>query len=130
MKELTRAWGLTLSSACCTFFDNYGVKEAELHLHADNCAGQNKNNAMLQYLLGRVKTGRHKKITLSFLVAGHTKFSPDWAFGMFKRRFRRTKVDCLEDVVNVSKKCSTSDVIVPQLCGTEYGSVVVTVTSA
>lgn len=52
------------------FFDNYGVKEARLHLHADNCTGQNKNNAMVQYLLWRVITGKHQSITLSFMLAG------------------------------------------------------------
>ena len=109
------------------FFENYGLKETECHLHADNCTGQNKNNAMLQYLLWRVMTKRHSKITLSFLVAGHTKFSPDWCFGLFKRTFRRTKVDCLNDIVDVAQRCSPSGIVVPQLCGTEDGSPLVPV---
>ena len=117
----------TVISLLNFFFENFGLKETECHLHADNCTGQNKNNAMLQYLLWRVMTNRHKKITLSFLVAGHTKFSPDWCFGLFKRTFRRTKVDCLGDIVNVAKKSSTSGIIIPQLCGTEDGSPLVPV---
>ncbi len=36
-----------------------------MYLHADNCTGQNKNNAMIQYLAWRVLTKRHTKITLS-----------------------------------------------------------------
>eukprot|EP00745_Piridium_sociabile_P037683 TRINITY_DN68672_c0_g2_i5.p1 TRINITY_DN68672_c0_g2~~TRINITY_DN68672_c0_g2_i5.p1 ORF type:complete len:101 (+),score=14.05 TRINITY_DN68672_c0_g2_i5:1-303(+) len=55
-----------------------------------------RDSVMMQCLLWRVMTKRHRKITLSFLVAGHTKFSPDWCFGLFKRTFRRTKVDCLD----------------------------------
>ena len=30
---------------------------------------------------------------LSFMIPGHTKFSPDRSFGMIKRKYRRTKVD-------------------------------------
>ena len=32
----------------------------------------------------------HTEITLSFLVVGHTKFAPDWCFGLFKRLYRKT----------------------------------------
>ena len=115
----------TVISLLDFFFAYYGLKEEECHLYADNCTGQNKNNAMLQYLLWRVMTNRHKKITLSFLVAGHTKFSPDWAFGLFKKCFRRTKVDCLQDVVDLAKRASTKGIITPQLCGKEDGTVLV-----
>ena len=107
------------------FFTNMGLKESECHLHVDNCVGQNKNNAMLQYLLWHVMKERHRKITLSFLVAGHTKFSPDWCFGMLKKCFRRSKVDCLDDIVQVAKNSSTAGIITPQLCGTEDGNVIV-----
>jgi hypothetical protein len=44
---------------------------------------------MLWYLAWRVATGLHKTITLNFLVAGHTKFAPDWCFGLLKQAFRR-----------------------------------------
>ena len=64
------------------FFEKYGVDECDVHLHADNCSGQNKNSCMMQYLMWRVLTGRHKNITLSFLLTGHTKFSCDWCFGL------------------------------------------------
>lgn len=72
------------------FFANHGFGEKSVHLHADNCVGQNKNNCMVQYLVWRTLTGRHTNITLSFLPVGHTKFAPDWCFGLFKRAFRRT----------------------------------------
>ena len=45
-------------------------------------AAKNKKNCMLWYLAWRAITGRHTDITLSFLVVGHTKFSPDWCFGL------------------------------------------------
>ena len=54
-------------------------------------------------------TQRHTTITLSFLPVGHTKFSPDWCFGLFKRQYRRTKVGSLQniaEVVNSSAECN------------------------
>ena len=68
------------------FFEVHGLGEKDVHLHADNCGGQNKNNIMVGYLLWRVLTGLHNNITLSFMIAGHTKFSPDWCFGLLKKR--------------------------------------------
>ena len=105
------------------FFEKYGLGEHDVHLHADNCCGQNKNTCMMQYLMWRVLTGRHKKITLSFLLTGHTKFSCDWCFGLVKRLYRKTKVDCLDDIAAVVTESST--VNIPQLCGTENGEVIV-----
>ena len=58
------------------FFEVHGLGDKDVHLHADNCGGQN-NSIMLGYLLWRVLIGLHENITLSFMVAGHTKFSPD-----------------------------------------------------
>jgi hypothetical protein len=60
---------------------------------------------MIHYLVWRTLTNRHTNITLSFLPVGHTKFSPDWCFGLLKRQYRRTKVGSLQaiaEVVNTS----------------------------
>ena len=69
------------------FFGIHGLGEENVHLYMDNCGGQNKNNAMVGYLLWHVLTGLHKNITLSFMVTGHMKFSPDWCFGLLKKRY-------------------------------------------
>jgi hypothetical protein len=95
----------TVISLLDHFFDNYGLGEEHALLTADNCVGQNKNNAVIQYLMYRVITGKHKSITLSFMLVGHTKFSPDGYFGLIKKRYRRSKVytyDHLVDVINSS----------------------------
>ena len=105
------------------FFENYGIGECHVKLHADNYSGQNKNSCMMWYMMWRVLTGRHMTITLSFLLTGHTKFSCDWCFGLVKRLYRKTKVDCLQDIVTVVEQ--SSDVNIPQLCGTENGNVIV-----
>ena len=33
------------------FFDHHSLGETILHLNADNCSGQNKNNAMVQVIV-------------------------------------------------------------------------------
>ena len=58
-------------------------------------------------------------ITLSFLIVGHTKLSPAAGFGLVKKEFRKTKVDCLADivtVVDISSKLNKA-----QLVGLENG---------
>jgi hypothetical protein len=68
-------------------------------------------------------TERHTQITLSFLVVGHTKFSPDWCFGLFKRLFRRTKVGSLQGIAKVAN--SSAHCNHAQLCSTEDGTTIV-----
>ena len=85
-----------------------------MFLHADNRCGQNKNNTMVQYLMWRTMIKLHSSATLSFLVVGHTKFSPDWCFGLFKRKYRRRKIGRLQDIVdavNKSAECNVAQVV-------------------
>ena len=65
------------------FLENHGLGNDKILLH---CVGQNKNNAFIFFLLWRVMTGKEKDITLSFMVAGHKKFSCDRFFGLIKNR--------------------------------------------
>ena len=99
------------------FFDHHGFGKRNVYLHADNCTRQNKNNCMVQYLVRRTLTNRHTNITLSFLPVGHTKFAPDWCFGLFKRAYRQTKVGSLAaiaDVVNKSAECNFAQLVFMQ----------------
>ena len=113
----------TIISMLHHFLSNFSLGEVNLHLHADNCSGQNKNRYMMQYLAWRVLVGLNKSITLSFLIVGHTKFSPDWCFGLLKREFRRTKVGCLDDIARVVEKSAKVNHV--QLVGTQDGQVLV-----
>ena len=113
----------TIVSLLHHFFEVHGLGEQQVHLHADNCVGQNKNNTMLHYLLWRTLVGLHTQITLSFLVVGHTKFAPDWCFGLLKQRFRRTNVGCLDDIAQVVDSSASANVA--QLVGTQEGEMVV-----
>ena len=64
--------------------------------------------------------GLHCSIEISFMMVGHTKFSPDWCCGLLKQRFRVTPVNTLADLVNVVT--SSADVIEAQLVGDQSGA--------
>lgn len=70
------------------------------HFNADNCASQNKNNAMLWYLAWRVMHTRHRELTLNFQVVGHTKCQIDGGFGHIKTEYHRRDVQKMEDLVD------------------------------
>ncbi len=67
----------------------------------------------------RVMRGLHESITISFMLVGHTKFSPDWCFGLLKRKFRKTKIDSLDDLVGVVNASATVNEC--QLVGRQSG---------
>ena len=71
----------------------------------------------------RVLTGLNRTIQISFLPAGHTKFAPDWCFGLLKQKFRRTDVDSLLDFANVVNQ--SASVNKAQLVGETNGNVIV-----
>ena len=104
------------------FLCTHNLGEATIHLHADNCSGQNKNRYVMQYLAWQILTGLNK-ITLSFLIVGHMKFSPDWCFGLFKQAFCCTKVGCLDDIVRVVEESAI--VNHAQLVGSQDGEIIV-----
>jgi len=93
------------------FFENHSGHEPTCHLHADNCVGQNKNRAVVGYLAWRVIKGLHKKITLSFMLVGHTRCFVDGNFGLLKKSYRSSDVDTvqqLSQVVNNSSRTNTA----------------------
>ena len=77
----------------------------------------------MQYLAWRVMSGLNWKIEISFMMVGHTKFAPDWAFGLLKQKFRRTAVGCLDDMVKVVTDSAT--VNSAQLVGREDSTTLV-----
>ena len=105
------------------FLSDHHFGEASICVHADNCSGQNKNRFMMQYFAWRVLSTLSKRVEISFLLVGHTKFAPDWCFGLLKQRYWRTKVGCLKDIENVVN--SSAVVNHTQLVGLEDGTVIV-----
>uniref|UniRef100_A0A1X7VGY9 DUF7869 domain-containing protein n=1 Tax=Amphimedon queenslandica TaxID=400682 RepID=A0A1X7VGY9_AMPQE len=82
----------TIISYLHHYLENYGIKAITVHLNADNCTGQNKNNALMQYLAWRVLTDRNRSIKISFFPEGRTNFSTCRCFGLIKRCFWKTDV--------------------------------------
>lgn len=107
------------------YFSKYGLGETDVDLHADNCSGQNKNRFMLWYLCWRTLTNRHSTVGIHFLITGHTKFAPDWCFGLLKQKYRRTAVSCLDDLQDVVRASTVTGANIPQLVGTEDGKQIV-----
>lgn len=104
------------------FFENFGIGEKDVVCHADNCAGQNKNNYVMQYATWRVLTGRHRSFRISFLPVGHTKFAPDMYFGLFKKSFRKWECNNLKDILAAAvQACPKTKSIVAVLTGDEKG---------
>ena len=108
------------------YLKKYGHSEKEVYLHADNCTAQNKNNASIQYLMWRVMTMKNKSIELSFMLTGHTKFSPDRFFGLLKKIFRRSSVSTLSDIELVMKRSTKAHQNIPQRLHGNGGETLVT----
>lgn len=109
------------------FLEHHGIGETDVHLHADNCAGQNKNNFFLWFLAWRIINNLHVSIIYSFLVTGHTKFGPDRCFGMLKKEYKRSYVSSLYELAEVVESSSNVGVNKVQLVGTHDGRIIVPV---
>ena len=114
-------WANVVISRLHFFFRVYGLGEKYVYLHAGNCAGQNKNNAVIEYLMWRVLTGRHTDVTYSFLVVGHTKFLAG-ASAYFKRLFKRTRVSSMGEIANVVERSASCNKV-QVVCNEDTGVV-------
>ena len=68
-----------------------------------------------------VTVGLSSHIELAFMVAGHTKFGPDYGFGVFKRLYHHAKVNTV-DVCSLMEK---SKLLIAEAVGTEQGKVLI-----
>ena len=57
------------------------------------------------------------------MLVGHTKFVPDWCFGLIKQRLRKTQVGCLADLKTVVEESATANSV--QLVGDQSGKPIV-----
>ena len=106
------------------FLKTHGFGETSVHFHADNCCGQNTNRYLMSYFMWRVLTGLHEEIKISFLPVRHTKFVPDWCFGLFKCQYRLCTIGCPDDIVQAVNQ-STLPNVTQLLVGTHEGTTVV-----
>ena len=59
------------------------------------------------YFMWRILAGLHQDVKISFLPVGHTKFAPDWCFGLLKQQYRRTSIGCLDNIVQAVNMSAT-----------------------
>ena len=69
-----------------------------IHLHVDNCSGQNKNISVLGYLMWCCATSLSDLIELSFISVGHSRCAVDGYFRLIKQKWRTYQNDTLQDV--------------------------------
>lgn len=77
-----------------------------VHLHADNCCGQNKNNAVMQFFLLMVQIGYLKHAELKFMIRGHTHCTIDGGHGIIKKEWRKRDIFCMEQAAQAIKESS------------------------
>ena len=108
------------------FFEHHGLGETSVHLHANNCSGQNKNNYFVWYLAWRTILQLHLSVRYSFLIAGHMKFAPDRCFAIIKKSYKQNYISSIYEFANMVKS-SSSGINKAQLVGTHDGTVIVPV---
>ena len=83
---------------------NLNYASRKLYFHADNCVGQNKNNALIHLYRRCVANAYAYHIELKFLLKGHTKFSEVRGFGLIKKHYRNTNTYTIEQIAEKIEK--------------------------
>ena len=96
------------------YFKEFAIKARKVYLHCDNCRGQNKNNYLMQYLCMRTILRLNDNIECSFMIPYHTRFGPDWCFGLIKLRYKRSYVSSASQLGDVVLGSTTKNINVPQ----------------
>jgi len=78
------------------FLEHYNTKR-NIRMHADSCAGQNKNQYVFYYLIWCV---------ISFMVPGHTKAIVDAFFGIIKSFLKRLNIKTLSHLCEAIRNSS------------------------
>ena len=63
----------------------------------------------------RILTGQHRKLEFSLMEAGHTKFSPDWHFRLWKMKWRHITAETLPEIFFSVSRSSRNGHNLPQL---------------
>ena len=68
-----------------------------------------------------VATGLHQQNCYNFLIPGHTKFAPEWCFGLLKQMTRKTSVSSLFDIAAAAE--ASASVNIAEFVGLHNGTV-------
>lgn len=60
-------------------------------------------------------TGRHHSVEFSTMEVGHTKFHPDWHFGVWKVKWRVSTVETMTELADSVSKSSRNGHNIPQV---------------
>ena len=82
-----------------------------VHLYLDNAGSTNKNAFMMAFCLEMVQHGKLELIRVSFMIAGHTKFSVDRLFSNISQTFSRSDVFTTQDLSNIAARYASTVVI-------------------
>ena len=93
----------------------YHYLTSDLNFHCDNCRGQNKNNAVVQYMCYKTLQGLNSDIQLSFMLVYHTRFGPDWCFGLIKLKYKHSYISSISQLAEVVLLSTTKEINIPQL---------------
>ena len=72
-----------------------------IHLFMDNTCCNNKNWYTIAWALEMVQQQKLDFVRISFLIAGHTKFSPDLLFSKIAKSYNRSDVFNTQDLRNI-----------------------------
>lgn len=110
------------------YFKEFAIKSQKINLHCDNCRGQNKNNYLMHYLCMRTILRLNDDIECSFMMPYHTRFGPDWCFGLIKLKYKRSYVSSVSQLGDVVSGSTTKTINVPQhVSDPNSGEILVTV---
>ena len=87
-----------------------------IDMSADNCGGQNKNRFMLWFCCWLVICGVTDSIFMRFLIPGHTKNRVDGAFGLVKRKLKRSNVLVPSDMMTIIEDSADTNNVI---CGSD-----------
>ena len=79
-------------------------------LFLDNATSTNKNRYLCSWALEMVKSGKVDMIHISFLIAGHTKFSPDRMFANVANAYKKADVFTVKELEEICLQFATTTV--------------------
>lgn len=99
------------------YIDNLIPEEVEnLYIFGDNCAGQNKNNTLIRFIMALTESKRFKSVTLYFPQRGHSFMPNDRDFGLIKKKLNKTEryytVNDVTDVIKTASKIENKFTII------------------
>ena len=69
----------------------------------------------MQYLCLRILLGLNTDIECSFMIPYHTRFGPDWCFGLIKLKYKRSYISSVSQLSDCVSNSTHKNINIPQL---------------